>query len=225
MVKYICGKNSLLDAIKNNIPIKKIYLAKPLVDIDLKKFEVKIVEKTFLDKLAKGINHQGFVAEVENVKYFPIESIFKDNPERILILDHIQDNHNLGAIIRSANAAGIKHIILPKDNCAKINETVIRISSGGFVGIKFVQVNSLLATIDKLKKRNFWIYSSALTKQAKSIETINFNLPTAIVLGSEAKGVSKSLLNQSDETFYIPMQGTVQSLNVSVAAGIILFKK
>ncbi|SYV91357.1 SpoU rRNA methylase family protein domain-containing protein, partial [Mesomycoplasma hyorhinis] len=156
MVKYICGKNSLLDAIKNNVPIKKIYLTKIVPNLNLNTYQVHIVEKSFLDKLAKGINHQGFVAEIENVKYFPIESIFKDNPKRILVLDHIQDNHNLGAIIRSANAAGIKHIILPKDNCAKINDSVIRISSGGFVGIKFILVNSLLATFEKLKKHNFW---------------------------------------------------------------------
>ncbi|WP_215737866.1 23S rRNA (guanosine(2251)-2'-O)-methyltransferase RlmB [Mesomycoplasma hyorhinis] len=224
MVKYICGKNSLLDAIKNNVPIKKIYLTKIVPNLNLNTYQVHIVEKSFLDKLAKGINHQGFVAEIENVKYFPVESIFKDNPKRILVLDHIQDNHNLGAIIRSANAAGIKHIILPKDNCAKINDSVIRISSGGFVGIKFILVNSLLATFEKLKKHNFWIYASALSKTAKSLDQIVFNQPSAIVLGSEAKGISKSLLNQSDEIFYIPMQGTVQSLNVSVAAGIILFK-
>lgn len=154
MVKYICGKNSLTDAIKNGFVFKEIYLLKPTNDQIFLNQKVKVVSRDFLDKLV-SVNHQGFVGVVENFKFFEIEVLKKDKPEIILILDHIYDQNNLGNIIRTANCFGIKHIILPKKRAAKLNETTVKVSSGGFVGIKFILVNSIVAAINKLKEFGF----------------------------------------------------------------------
>lgn len=223
MKKNIVGKNSVIDAINNKFPIKCLYLIKkPEFEVP-SNIEVKIVDKLFINQLTKE-NHQGYLAEILDIQYHDLNVIFKDQPEKVLIIDHIQDTHNLGAIIRTANAAGITHMILPKDRAAKINDTVLKISSGGFINMKFILVNSLFSSIEKLKKNNFWIYSTALNESAIDINKVNFNYPLAVVLGSEDKGVSKTILKVSDQSIYIPLKGTVQSLNVSVAAGIVLFK-
>ncbi|ATP59997.1 23S rRNA (guanosine(2251)-2'-O)-methyltransferase RlmB [Mesomycoplasma dispar] len=222
MVKYICGKNSLTDAIKNGFVFKEIYLLKPTNDQIFLNQKVKVVSRDFLDKLV-SINHQGFVGVVENFKFFEIEVLKKDKPEIILILDHIYDQNNLGNIIRTANCFGIKHIILPKKRAAKLNETTVKVSSGGFVGIKFILVNSIVAAINKLKEFGFWVYATDLNEKSRKIQEIQFNYPCAIIFGNESTGIKKSTSHSSDQTFFIPTEGTVDSLNVTVAAGIILF--
>ncbi|CAT04869.1 rRNA methylase [Mesomycoplasma conjunctivae] len=222
MVKFICGKHSLLEAIENNIPFKFIYLTKKPTEALLAKQNYQIVPMSFLNQLTTS-NHQGYVGQIEPIRFYPLEVLQKEQPNYLLILDHIQDPYNLGAIIRSANAMGVKHIILPNKRASKITEVSLKVSSGGFVGIKFIEVNSLSTAIEKLKKWGFWVYASALDKSSLEIDSVNLNTPAAIIVGSESKGVSKTILKQADEIFYIPMFGSVQSLNVSVATGIILF--
>ena len=223
MSNIICGKNSVIDAVKNNLKIEIIYSLKEL-SFDIKNIPYKIVDKQFLDNLTT-LNHQGVVAILkENFSYVSFESIIKDEPKVILILDHIEDSHNFGAIIRSANAAGIKHIIIPDKRSVAVNDAVLKISSGGFVGMKIIKCPSLQPVIEKLKKNNYWIYASALNEQAQDYSKVNYNFPLAIIVGNEAKGISKTIEKQSDQLIYIPMYGTVQSLNVSVATGILLFE-
>ncbi|MBG0730646.1 23S rRNA (guanosine(2251)-2'-O)-methyltransferase RlmB [Mycoplasma sp. 'Moose RK'] len=222
MVKYVCGKNSLIDAIKNGFVFKVIYLLKSPSNPVFLDQKIKIVSRDFLDKLT-SVNHQGFVGVLENFKFHEIESLKVDKPEIILILDHIQDQNNLGNIIRTANCLGIKHIILPKKRAAKLNQTTLKVASGGFVGIKFILVNSILAAINSLKKFGYWIYATNLDSKSKKIQEINFNFPCAIVFGSEATGIKKSTKLASDETFFIPMKGKINSFNVTVSVGIVLF--
>ncbi|MGY6171974.1 23S rRNA (guanosine(2251)-2'-O)-methyltransferase RlmB [Candidatus Mycoplasma pogonae] len=222
MIKYLCGKNSVLDAINNKIPIKKLYLAFGNTLATPSNIEVEFVSKEYLNALTKQ-KHQGFVAEINEIKIYDLNIIFKNKPEKVLILDHLQDPYNFGAIIRSANAFGFKFIIFPKERAVDITETVLKVSSGGFIDIKFIKVGSIVNAIEKLKKNNFWIYGSDLSNQATKIDATNFNSPLAIVIGSEGKGISKSVIKVLDQTFYIPMEGTVQSLNASVATGITLF--
>lgn len=220
--KLICGKNSVFDAIKNKIKIEKIYSIKP-IEIN-ENIDIEIVSKEFLDNLTK-LNHQGIVAITSNpFNYTSIESIIRDKPKIILILDHIEDSYNFGAIIRTANAANINHIIIPDKRSVEVNDAVLKVSSGGFVGMKIAKVSSLQATIEKLKKNEYWIYSSGLQENAKDYKKASYNYPLAIVVGNEAKGISKTIEKASDELIYIPMKGSVQSLNVSVATGIILFE-
>ena len=113
---------------------------------------------------------------------------------------------------------------MPTKRSAEVNNVVLKISSGGFVGMKIVKVPSLQSTISKLKKANYWIYSSVLSKESKNYSMVNYNFPLVLVVGNESKGISKTLVKESDELIYIPIKGTVQSLNVSVATGIMLFE-
>ncbi|CAM9115738.1 23S rRNA (guanosine(2251)-2'-O)-methyltransferase RlmB [Mycoplasma marinum] len=220
MGKLICGKNSVQDAIKNELPLAKVYLLKsPVLKIN-KNTKVQIISKKEMDKLTRE-NHQGFVAELKEFNYYTLEDILRDKPERFLILDRVQDPHNFGAILRSANAFGIKHVLIAKDRQVEVTPTVLKVSSGGYVGIKVVRVDSMQTAIKKLKDSGIWIYATSLEKAAP-VSQVTFNTPMALVIGNEGKGVSKPILKQSDQNVYIPMEGTVQSLNVSVATGILL---
>ena len=223
MSKYICGKNSVLEAIENELPIKKVFIS-PNVKLDKHDgFDIEVKSFSQLDQMVKA-NHQGYVAELKEFNYFSLDEIIKDKPEKVLVLDHIQDPHNFGAIIRTANAAGLKHIIIPRDRAVKVTPTVLKVASGGQVGMKIIRVDSLYPSLNKLKDHGFWIYSTALDETAIDANDTSFNYPLALIVGNEQKGVNKTLLNLSDQKVFINMKGSVQSLNVSVAAGIMLFK-
>ncbi|WP_036453103.1 23S rRNA (guanosine(2251)-2'-O)-methyltransferase RlmB [Mycoplasma buteonis] len=220
----MCGKNSVLEALANNLKVEKVYL---LNEENAKylpaKTSYEVKDLNFFRNLTKE-NHQGFLALIKPIETSDINLLIKKKPNAVLVLDHIQDPHNLGAIIRTANAAGIKDIILPKDNAADINSsTVLKISSGGFVGLSFYKVNSLSATITKLQKKGYWAYATTLDEKAVPHTDVKYNFPSLIVMGNEGTGVSKSVLSVIDQSVYIKQFGTVQSLNVSVATGIILF--
>ncbi len=221
MVKLLCGKNTVLDAIKNKMDIKTLYLLNEQDNID-PTITIKIISKDEMNQITP-LNHQGFIAILNDFQYYGVESIFEDKPEIILILDHLEDPQNFGSILRTANASGIKHIIIPNVRSVDLNDTVWKVSSGGLVGLKIIKVNSLQATITKLKKGMFWIYATSLEVDAVPYELANYNFPLAIIVGNEGKGISKSLLKEADQNIFIKMDGTVQSLNVSVATGIILF--
>ncbi|NQZ29149.1 MAG: 23S rRNA (guanosine(2251)-2'-O)-methyltransferase RlmB [Mycoplasmatales bacterium] len=220
MGKLICGKNSVLDALENKLPLSKVYLLKPTEKKIDNGIKVQITSKREMDKLTKE-NHQGFIAELKEFNYYTLDDLLKDNPEKFLILDRIQDPHNFGAILRSANAFGIKHIVIAKDRQVEVTPTVLKVSSGGYVGVKVIRVDSMQTAIKKIKNANIWIYATALEK-GTPVNKVTFNTPMALVVGNEGKGVSKPILKQSDQNVYIPMSGTVQSLNVSVATGILL---
>ena len=220
MGKLICGKNSVLDALENKLPLSKVYLLKPTEKKIDNGIKVQITSKREMDKLTKE-NHQGFIAELKEFNYYTLDDLLKDNPEKFLILDRIQDPHNFGAILRSANAFGIKHIVIAKDRQVEVTPTVLKVSSGGYVGVKIIRVDSMQTAIKRIKDANIWIYATALEK-GTPVNKVTFNTPMALVVGNEGKGVSKPILKQSDQNVYIPMSGTVQSLNVSVATGILL---
>ncbi|UUD35855.1 23S rRNA (guanosine(2251)-2'-O)-methyltransferase RlmB [Mycoplasmopsis citelli] len=220
----ISGKNSVIEAYSNNLPILKILLSKKenTVLFKDKKIAIEIVDQQKLNSITKE-NHQGFVAFLKEINYGDINQLIKKQPKGVLILDKIQDPHNFGAIIRSANAAGIKDIIFPKENSCDINATVLKISSGGFVNMTFYKVNSISATITKLKKAGFWAYATNLNPDSISHSQVNYNTPALLIIGNEGSGISKSVLSVCDQSIYIKQYGSVQSLNASVAAGIILF--
>ena len=222
MKNIIYGKNSVLDAISSGVPIKKVYATKNTIRLIDRSLNAEVVSQFDLDKMARG-NNQGLVAELKEFNYFNIQEIYKDKPEKVLILDHIQDPHNFGAIIRTANARGIKHIIIPKDRAVQITPTVLKVASGGYVDMKIIRVDSLQPTIKDMKDKGFWIYATALNDKAVTHKQATYNDPMAIIIGNEQKGVNNTLLKMADQVIYIPMEGTVQSLNVSVATGIVLF--
>jgi 23S rRNA (guanosine2251-2'-O)-methyltransferase len=153
MIKLICGKNTVLDAMENKMDINTVYLLQEQNNIN-PEIKVKIITKEEMNKMTP-LNHQGFVAILNEFKYYDIDSIFQDRPEMVLILDHLEDPQNFGSILRTANASGVKHIIIPNIRSVDVNETVAKVSSGGIVGLKIIKVNSIQATIKKLKKEHF----------------------------------------------------------------------
>ncbi|UUM19326.1 23S rRNA (guanosine(2251)-2'-O)-methyltransferase RlmB [Mycoplasma sp. 1018B] len=223
----LCGRNSVFDAIDNNFQIEKIFISyeniKLLQKLSHTKIKIEKKSKQFLDNMTKE-NHQGIIAILKFFPIYDINTFFNDKPSNILILDHIQDPHNLGAIIRTANAFGIKHIIIPKDRSADITATVLKISSGGFIDIKIAKVANISAVIKKLKEHNYWIFATALSEKAITLEKVKFNEKNVLIVGNEEKGISLPVLKMSDQVIYIKQFGKVQSLNVSVATGILLYE-
>ncbi|MDP4042941.1 23S rRNA (guanosine(2251)-2'-O)-methyltransferase RlmB [Mycoplasmopsis arginini] len=224
MKNFIYGKNSVLEALENNFPIIRIYLLKGLENRSIKFKNITYLSMNEMNKITNG-NHQGYIAEIAPFNYHDIHTILKDKPETVLILDHIQDPQNFGAIIRSSNVFGIKHIIIPKDRSVDVTPAVLKTSSGGFKNVKIIKVTSLFESIEFLKKNGFWIYATALNDKAKIISKTNFSFPVALIMGNEGSGVSKTLLKHADEIIYIKQDSeAVQSLNVSAATAVCLYE-
>ncbi|AWX69346.1 23S rRNA (guanosine(2251)-2'-O)-methyltransferase RlmB [[Mycoplasma] anseris] len=223
MKQFIYGKNSVLDAIKNNFPIKTLYLQNNIQDKNINFHNIKRLSYYEMNNLVKG-NHQGYIAEINEFQYHDFGSILKDKPENVLILDHIQDPQNFGAILRSANVFNIKHIIIPKNRACEVTPTVLKTSSGGFNNIKIIKMASLFEAIKNLKEAGYWVYATALNDQAKKLHEINFAKPTCLIMGNEETGVSNTLIKHADEVIYIEQFGEVQSLNVSCASAIAMYE-
>ncbi|MCJ7650609.1 MAG: 23S rRNA (guanosine(2251)-2'-O)-methyltransferase RlmB, partial [Candidatus Lokiarchaeota archaeon] len=141
----------------------------------------------------------------------------------LLILDSIQDTHNVGAILRTADCSGVSGIIITKHNSAPINETVVKTSAGATEHVKICQVNNLSQAIKELKDNGFWIVGSSL-EGSKPYTEVDYKIPIAVIVGNEEKGIKKLTAENCDFLVYIPMKGKIQSLNVSVATGILLFE-
>ena len=159
-------------------------------------------------------------------KYFSLQDIIQSSKEKtyplILILDSIQDTHNLGAILRTAECAGVDGVLITKHNSAPINETVTKTSAGAIEHLKICLVDNLVNAIKELKDNGFWIFGSYLN-DAKHYDMMDYKLPAAIILGNEEKGIRKLVAENCDFLIKIPMLGKIQSLNVSVSAGILTF--
>lgn len=217
------GKNVLY--MTNPTSIKKVYISKSKQDKELfdylkkNKIHYIVVDKELLNKMTKE-HHQGIVLEIEDFQYSELEEIMKDN--FLLMLDHLEDPHNLGAIIRSAEAAGITGIILPKDRSVTVTDTVIKTSAGAINNLKIVKVTNLVDTIKKLQKENFFIYGADM--EGTDIREAKFAPKKVLVIGNEGKGISKVVEKNCDEMIRIPMKGEINSLNASVAAAILMFK-
>lgn len=229
MPQYEYGRNNVLASIKED-NTTKIYLQegfdfKPILDeISKQKLHVFYVSKKKLELLV-GPNHQGIVAEVKEYDYADLEGVLKrlDNDQRslILILDEINDPHNFGAIIRSADAFNVGAIIIKKDRQVRVTPTVTKVATGAQNYVPIVLVTNLNQTINLLKDRGFWVVA-ADGKGDKTIHDSKYDFKTALVIGSEGYGISRLVLDKCDFIFKIPMLGHVNSLNASVATGIIL---
>ena len=224
----IYGKNVALEKINSNGKINKIYLSNKFKDekilslIKAKNIQAAVVDNRELDKMCKGL-HQGIIMEVEDIKIYDfdeiINSINKEYP-LIVILDHIEDPHNFGAIIRSCEAFGVDAIIIPNDRSVDITSTVVKVSVGTIEKVKIIKVVNLNTTIKKLKNYGYWIVGTDM--EGVSYTSIDYKTKIAIIIGNEGKGISKLVSENCDYLAKIPMKGTVNSLNASVACGIFL---
>lgn len=224
---YIYGKNVAIEELKKENNIEKIYLYKNFKEIDIlkeierKKIKTEYLEKYELDKMVKG-NHQGIVLKVKDFEYNSLDELLNTKNPLVVILDHIEDPHNFGAIIRTCEAAGVTGIIIPKDRSVEVNSTVIKVSTGAINGIKIVQVTNLVRTIEELKKHGFWIIGTDM--EGTDYTEIDYSGSTAIVIGNEGKGMSRMVEENCDFIASIPMLGKTNSLNASVSTGIIVFE-
>lgn len=214
---YIYGKNVAKEATN----IEKAYVVKNFKDKELLasiKAPIVYVDKEKLDHMVDG-NHQGIVLKVTEYEYADIDELEEDI---IVLLDHLEDPHNLGAIIRTCEAAGITNIILPKDRSVEVNGTVMKTSVGTLPKMKIAKVTNLVQTIECLKKKGYWVIGTDM--EGTNYSSIDYNGKIIIVIGNEGKGMSRVVKEACDFIASIPMKGTVNSLNASVATALVLFK-
>jgi 23S rRNA (guanosine2251-2'-O)-methyltransferase len=219
----VFGKNVVCSLLDDGTKIKKAYIYKDFKDREITNSlncPIKYVDKDYLDKLVDGL-HQGIVVEIDDYEYYDIDDIIKDNGF-IVMLDHLEDPHNFGAIIRTSEAAGVDGIIIPKDRSVDVNGTVMKTSVGTLDNMKIVSVTNLVNTIEYLKKKGYWITSTDM--EGTDYNKIDYKGSCCIVIGSEGNGVSRLVKENSDFVASIPMKGKVNSLNASVAAGIVIFE-
>ena len=227
---YIYGRVPSLDVLKNK-NAKRVYLqagfseTNILNEIKNQKIECTFVPQSKLDELSRSGNHQGIVVEAKPFEYSSLEQILnatkgKQNP-LILILDEIEDPHNFGAILRSCDAFGVDGVIIKSRNQVPLNMTVAKVSTGAVDYVKVAQVNNISVAISKLKENGFWVYAAEGSGK-DNYNQIKFDGAVALVVGSEGRGISKLVLDNSDFVIKIPMTGHVNSLNVSVSVGILL---
>ncbi|MBR1376598.1 MAG: 23S rRNA (guanosine(2251)-2'-O)-methyltransferase RlmB [Bacilli bacterium] len=220
---YVFGKNVVESLIQNGRKINKALVYNEFRDKDILNrlnCPIKYYDLNYLDKIVDG-NHQGIIVDIDDYEYYDIDDIIKENGF-IVMLDHIEDPHNFGAIIRTCEAAGVDGIIIPKDRSVEVNGTVMKTSVGTLDNMKIVSVTNLTQTIKYLKGKGYWI--TATDMEGTDYTKIDYKGSICIVIGSEGNGVSRLVLENSDFIASIKMCGKVNSLNASVAAGIVVFE-
>ncbi len=231
------GRNSVLELLNSERDINKLYVQKgekhgsinKIVAIAKEK-RVVIVEmdKNKMDEMSETHNHQGVIALVPPFNYCEVEDILEYAKSRnekvfVLILDGIEDVHNLGSIIRTAETAGVHGIIIPKRRAASVNATACKTSAGAVEYMKIARVNNLADTMKKLKEEGLWIIGTDM-ENATDYNKQDYTGDIAIVIGSEGFGMSKIVKDNCDFLVKIPMKGKITSLNASVSAGIVIYE-
>jgi 23S rRNA (guanosine2251-2'-O)-methyltransferase len=192
------------------------------------KIKFKGVDKQLLNKLTSE-SHQGIIAKVSPIESLTAKDLFNildnlDAKPLILILDGVTDPHNLGACLRTAAAVGAHAVVVPKDRSAWLTSTVIKVASGAAEIVPLIRVSNISQIIDRLKQQGLWIVGSVCNNQARSIYKTDMTCPLALVVGSEDKGIRKLTQDKCDDLAFIPIADSVNSLNVSVATGVMLFE-
>ena len=223
----IYGRKAVLETIDAGLTIHKAYIVRQkshLIDkiidkLNRAKVDIKFVDKDFFDKV--DINHQGVMIEVDSFKYKDLNDI--GDAKRIILLDQIEDPHNLGAIIRSAESFGFDAVIIPERRSAKVTPTVYKTSAGAINNIDLVMVKNLNRTIEAVKKDRFWVYGLA-GEADSSLSDTDLTGKVALVVGNEGDGISRLSREKCDMLVKIPMTGRVNSLNASVASAISMYE-
>lgn len=232
----IAGRNAVYEALKSGRPVDSVLIAKGntggpvgrIVSLCREKgVTIKDVSPAKLDALCAGLNHQGVAAIAAAHEYSTVEDILKRAEEKkeppfIIIADEINDPHNLGAIIRTAEAAGAHGIIIPKRGAVGLTAAVGKASCGALEYMPVARVSNLVSTVEELKKMNIWIYGAEMSGQP--YYQTDFSGACALVIGSEGFGISRLLREKCDFLVSLPMRGKIESLNASVAAGILMYE-
>ena len=231
----IYGIRAVIEAINSTKDIDKVFIQTGLKGkligqleslIRKNKINFSYVPTQKLDRLSKK-NHQGVIARIAPIKFYTIDSfsevLEKSNNPFVLILDQISDVRNFGAIIRTAEISGVDGIIIQNSSSAPVNSDTIKTSAGAIFNIPICKVNHIKDAIYHLQSMNISIISAS-EKSEKNIYDVDLKVPLAIIMGSEQKGINKSVINLSNESVKLPMYGKIESLNVSVACGIFLYE-
>ena len=224
---YVFGRNVAQEYLNDDKKINRIFLLDNFSDEDIldkinkKRIKVQRLSKIDLNKKVSGV-HQGIILDVPDYRYYQVEDLLTSEEPLIVILDHIEDPHNFGAIIRTCEATGVDGIIIPNDRCCEVNGTVVKTSVGTTEKVKIARVKNLPNTIDKLKELGFWIFGTDMNGEDYS--KLDYNGKTAIICGNEGNGMSRLVKEKCDFIASIPMKGTVNSLNASVATAIVVFE-
>lgn len=237
MTNYIIGRNSVIEYLKNKDGAEKLFIQKG----DLKGSIQKIialakdkrliiveVDKKKLEDMTENSNHQGVCLLVSDYRYATLNEILEEGKKSerdslIIILDEITDPHNLGAIVRTAEAAGASGLIIPKRRSASVNHTVHKTSAGATTFLKIAKVTNINQTIERLKSENYWVYG-ADGHANKSYTQIDYKGPVALVIGNEGKGISSLVKKNCDALVNIPMYGKTESLNASTSAAVLIYE-
>ena len=227
---YIYGKNVAKEKLQSNDKINKAYVSKRFKDNEIldqlfkRNIRVNFVDNKVLDSKVDGL-HQGIILDIDEFKTYELNEFLdnlktNNNYHTLVMLDHLEDPHNFGAIIRTSEALGVEGIIIPNDRSVSITSTVVKTSAGAIENIKIIKVPNLTATISKLKEKNYWIVGTDMKGQ--NYREIDYNMNACLVIGNEGKGMSKIVRDNCDFIASIPMTGKINSLNASVSCGIIL---
>jgi 23S rRNA (guanosine2251-2'-O)-methyltransferase len=229
--RLIAGVHPVREALKAQRPLDKILIAKGAAGSRLQELitlareasvPVRFESREALDRAAKGVAHQGAIAFGSPHSYAALEPLL-EHARLLVILDGVEDPHNLGAIIRTAHAVGAEAVVVPERRSAPLTETVDRAAAGALEHLPVARVVNIAQTLELLKTKGFWIYG--LDERGTELyDELSYTVPTAIVLGGEGKGLHQNVQKHCDVLVRIPMAGAVSSLNVSVAAGVVLFE-
>lgn len=231
MKEYIYGKNTVKEALLANKKIVKLYVTKNNEDfISLAKkrnINYQVVDNGYLNKLVNG-NHQGVILEIEGYTYYSVDEIINSESKLkyplIVMLDGLEDPHNLGAILRTCDASGVDGVIIGKNRSVKLNSTVAKVSTGAIEYVKVAEVTNLTNTIKYLKEKGYWIVGAEYCDRSVLYTDVKYDMPVCLVIGSEGKGVSRLVADNCDYLVKIPMIGHVNSLNASVSCSILIYE-
>ena len=224
----VYGKNVAIEKLNSKDNINKIYLSNNFKDdkiislINKRNIKVEVLDNYKLDKICKGL-HQGIILEVDDIKTYTFDEVIPNIDKEyplVIILDHLEDPHNLGAIIRTSEALGVDAIIIPNDRSVRLTSTVVKTSVGTIYKVKIINVPNINTAIRKLKDLGYWIVATDM--EGTNYTEIDYKTKIGLVIGNEGKGISKVTKDNCDYISKIPMKGTVNSLNASVACGIFL---
>ncbi len=236
--ELIAGKHSVAEALRAGRSINKIWIAEGtqqkqmqpiLTEAKNRGVVVQTADKRKLDTLVPGIQHQGVVAQAAPYIYAEVEDLLaaaaaKDEDPFLIILDEIEDPHNLGSILRTADCTGVHGVIIPKRRSAQVNATVSKTSAGAAEYVPVARVTNLAQTMEKLKEAGVWIAGTDVRAEGEIYDTDVFKGPLALVIGNEGEGMGRLVREKCDVLVKLPMQGRINSLNASVAAGVVMYE-
>ena len=232
----VAGRNAVMEALKGSRSVNKLMIANGSTEGSIKEIiavakekgvNIQYWDRSKLDSIARGIRHQGVLAQVAPVQYAELEDILqvakdRNEPPFIVLLDELEDPHNLGAILRTADAAGVHGVLIPKHRSCPLSATVAKTSAGAVEHVPVARVGNLVQTIKKLKQEGLWV--AAADMDGKDYYDTDLTGPLLLIIGSEGRGVGRLVKEQCDFVVRIPMVGKINSLNASVAGSILMYE-